>query len=273
MLKMNPADIFLNVYYYSKVLVHYTLVPCKTIHCNGENNYAKSYNYRCKKDISFLNFKIQKERFCMKKTRFLVLVLAVAVMLVGAAYAYWTQDLTINTTVNTGELEVIFQEPANVTEEDDYQINADCTPDGYSMEVTFNDVYPGVRNNFYFDMVNTGTLGAYVDDFSITAPSHLTDNKVIRIDYIGVKEDGDEFETYYEGKSIPLANALKKLNEGNGIFVEAGEENKVTVEMGIVFNPGATEKEMAEEKEYKFQVKAKVYQFNARPTTAPTTAE
>ena len=25
-------------------------------------------------------------------------------------------------------------------------------------------------------MVNTGTLGAYVDDFSITAPSHLTDN-------------------------------------------------------------------------------------------------
>ena len=209
---MNPADIFLNVYYYSKVLVHYTLVPCKTIHCNGENNYAKSYNYRCKKDISFLNFKIQKERFCMKKTRFLVLVLAVAVMLVGAAYAYWTQDLTINTTVNTGELEVIFQEPANVTGEDDYQINADCTPDGYSMEVTFNDIYPGVRNNFYFDMVNTGTLGAYVDDFSITAPSHLTNNKVIRINYIGVKEDGDEFETYYEA-IYPLANALKKLNE------------------------------------------------------------
>ena len=64
-----------------------------------------------------------------------------------------------------------------------------------------------------------------------------------------------------------------KTKRGQWYFVEAGEENKVTVEMGIVFNPGATEKEMAEEKEYKFQVKAKVYQFNARPTTAPTTAE
>ena len=49
-----------------------------------------------------------KERLVNEKTRFLVLSLAVAIMLMGAGYAYWTETLTISNTVTTGALELDF---------------------------------------------------------------------------------------------------------------------------------------------------------------------
>lgn len=208
----------------------------------------------------------------MKKTRFLVLVLAVAVMLVGAAYAYWSQDLAINTTVKTGELEVIFQEPADIVGEDDYQINADCTPGGYVMTVTFNDVYPGVRNNFYFDMVNMGTLKAYVDDFNIPGTSGVLNEILVH----SIKIDGNEISI--SDAPVKLRDALVYLNNGNGIGIEPlahgstdeekksteNRDNKVKVEMDLEFDKNATEADMAELATYGFQITSQVYQFNEK---------
>ena len=88
----------------------------------------------------------------MKKTKSLALVLVVAIMMMGAGYAYWTEDLTINTTVDTGILDVTFEEPANIDDENVDQPNADVSPDGHTMSVTFNDIYPGVSNTIYFDI-------------------------------------------------------------------------------------------------------------------------
>lgn len=44
----------------------------------------------------------------MKRTKFLALALVVAVMMMGAGYAYWSDTLTIENTVSTGKLDVDF---------------------------------------------------------------------------------------------------------------------------------------------------------------------
>ncbi len=40
----------------------------------------------------------------MKKTRMIAIALAVAVALMGAGYAVWTQNVVVKGTVNTGQL-------------------------------------------------------------------------------------------------------------------------------------------------------------------------
>lgn len=45
----------------------------------------------------------------MKKTRILALTLVVAIMMMGAGYAYWTDTLTISNSITTGTFDVDFQ--------------------------------------------------------------------------------------------------------------------------------------------------------------------
>ena len=44
----------------------------------------------------------------MRKPKFLALALVVAIMLMGAGYAQWTDVLTIENTVTTGDMNVEF---------------------------------------------------------------------------------------------------------------------------------------------------------------------
>lgn len=204
----------------------------------------------------------------MKKGRLLALTLVVAVMLVGAGYAYWSEVLTINTTVDTGELDVQFIEPANVEKESKYQPNADCTPskDGKSMKVTFKEVYPGLENDFEFTLTNVGTLGAYVDDFKIAGHNFSNANLIL---CNGITIDGDP--TNFEGGT--LANALKYLNnyaDTKGIFVDTTLDGTTytagsrLIKFDLEFSPKATEANFAENALYYLDISANVYQFNAK---------
>jgi len=80
----------------------------------------------------------------MKKSRFLVLALVLAVMLMGAGYAYWTDTLTINNTVSTGELNVRFA-GTNTTRGGDNQAG---------------EVEPGKSKAYWAAYVNHEGLGA-----------------------------------------------------------------------------------------------------------------
>ena len=211
----------------------------------------------------------------MKKSRLLVLTLVVAVMLVGAGYAYWSEALTINTTVDTGNLEVIFQEPANINGEAEppYQPNADCTPsdDGKSMTVTFKEAYPGLENDFEFTLKNVGTLGAYVDDFAITSPNLDTDLILCK----GIKLD--ETDISFNGT---LDQALTYLNTSDGILVDTTLEEPngdysyapgtKYVKLALQFSPDANNSNFVQDAlgnkaaNYSFTINANVYQFNGR---------
>lgn len=116
----------------------------------------------------------------MKKTRFLILALVVAVMLVGAGYAWWSESVQISSTVNTGYLDVDAQNPTAYTEflsgnllgkdiylpDNNYSKagiafvpSTDSQNDDDSVTVTFSDMYPGSKGTAKFDIINNSTMG------------------------------------------------------------------------------------------------------------------
>jgi hypothetical protein len=210
----------------------------------------------------------------MKKTKLLALTLVVAVMLVGAGYAYWSESLSIGTTVDTGDLEVIFQEPANVNGEElpPYQPNADCTPTngGKGMAVTFKEAYPGLENDFEFTLANIGTLGAYVDDFTIATDTNLNTDLIL---CKGIQIGNNVIP--YNGT---LEQALNYLSKGKGIFVDTtlvngdGNYSYTTgteyVKLSLQFSPSANNENFIQDVNgnkdlnYYFTINANVHQFN-----------
>ena len=100
----------------------------------------------------------------MKKVGLLILALVIALGALGAGYAYWTQNLYVNTTVNTGKLEATIN---------DVVVQAP-NPDPYGAEVTTsivgidtlnivaNNVYPGFSKIINFQIKNTGTIPLYI---------------------------------------------------------------------------------------------------------------
>jgi len=106
----------------------------------------------------------------MKKTKVIALVLVAAVMLMGAGYAYWSQDLNINTTVDTGDLKLEFKELLlsnligdhggydNSTKKDYIDVDIDVDP--YNIAFDVHNIYPGAGGYLNFRIANTGTVPA-----------------------------------------------------------------------------------------------------------------
>lgn len=206
----------------------------------------------------------------MKKTKLLALTLVVALMMMGAGYAYWTEALTIKTTVDTGDLNVVFNEPANVLNESIYQPNADCSvyEGGKGMSINFLEVYPGLKNTIEFTLENHGTLGAYVDEFRFAPNSDRA--TYAKLDQILVNSVTVGNAT--TGFSGTLKDALDYLSTGNGIFVDTTLDKgsnvytpgSVKVTLELEFNPDADSVTLPENNLFGIDILATVYQFNAR---------
>lgn len=121
----------------------------------------------------------------MRKYKFIALALVLAVMLMGAGYAYWTETLTVSGTVTTGDMNVVFA-PANIAGIYDGVVNVgdilrdlweafngedfnseqaqDMTvslePSDDYKKLTFNitNMYPGTGGWVSFSIVNEGTV-------------------------------------------------------------------------------------------------------------------
>lgn len=120
----------------------------------------------------------------MKKTKLLAVVLVVSIILMGAGYAYWQQDLKINATVDTGYLNVQFAPSSHVIGDVDGKIqlpkdlwkaitnptdfdgseymdvSVNGSEDNHDVEFTFSEIYPGAGGYVSFKIVNTGTVPA-----------------------------------------------------------------------------------------------------------------
>ncbi|NCB51544.1 MAG: hypothetical protein EOM54_06655 [Clostridia bacterium] len=121
----------------------------------------------------------------MKRVKFLALVLVVAVMLVGTAYALWNQNITLTTTAAMGEMDVEVVCDAHVYPlsvmpglpfglPEDYMnpITGSVSSDRQSISVTVGDLYPGAEYGLNFTIKNTGDVPFCLSDVVITC----TDN-------------------------------------------------------------------------------------------------
>ncbi|MGI6227143.1 MAG: hypothetical protein ACOYJ1_12905 [Peptococcales bacterium] len=103
----------------------------------------------------------------MKKSRFLVLALAVAVMLMGAGYAAWTDQLNINTEVKTGHLDVHFVDRGEevelslapyVTGDVSYAQDGTGDNDWDIANIKLENMYPGAKATVMLKMQNNSTI-------------------------------------------------------------------------------------------------------------------
>lgn len=127
------------------------------------------------------------------KKKLLALTMASAVMLMGAGYAAWTDNLQVNSTVKTGELNVEFQGPheygqdeywasprmfylhkdaqvgewnwASATANDLFTADVDYAPK--TMTFTFENMYPGTRAAGKYTIENTGTIPAVINNVTV----------------------------------------------------------------------------------------------------------
>jgi predicted ribosomally synthesized peptide with SipW-like signal peptide len=92
----------------------------------------------------------------MKKIGFIVLAVILALGLIGAAYAAWSQIINVNGTVSTGNIQPLF-ENADVTGTYNgvaYSVTGNGTT---ALTLTLNYAYPGWTGTFDFDIENGGT--------------------------------------------------------------------------------------------------------------------
>lgn len=145
----------------------------------------------------------------MKKTRIIAIALAVAVALMGAGYARWTQNITVNGTVNTGDLVVtidktnipdslvckywegnrwvrLVDDPNDMDDSDGevskakYSLDTDfvdisVATDKKSVSLTYNKFFPGLQAYEFYEITNSGTVPVKIEDidFTDTVPTEL----------------------------------------------------------------------------------------------------
>ncbi|MGL4344448.1 MAG: hypothetical protein ACRCTE_04555 [Cellulosilyticaceae bacterium] len=96
----------------------------------------------------------------MKKTKFMVGALVLSMGLLGTGYAYWTDALTVGTTVSTGKFDVtfdkgvLFGEGALASE----HASSKITVDAEKIDLEMANIYPGAEAKFNYTMTNNSTI-------------------------------------------------------------------------------------------------------------------
>lgn len=102
----------------------------------------------------------------MKKTKLIALTMVVAIMMIGAGYAAWTDTLDINTTVNTGRLDLHFVDEETfvldreVTGQVSYEQDENDVDDNNwdIANVTLSNLYPGAKATVTLKIQNNSTI-------------------------------------------------------------------------------------------------------------------
>jgi len=119
----------------------------------------------------------------MKRTRIICLIIVFMFMIMGVGYAYWSEIITVNGTVSTGELLVEFQGYDDYIDvprpyiiyngRSKYYDNSRVAPftledNNHKLVANFIDVFPGMFYSIPFKAVNNGTMPAVFNRATIT---------------------------------------------------------------------------------------------------------
>lgn len=105
----------------------------------------------------------------------LAILLIVALSAISVGYAYWTETLYINGTVQAGELDVAFAANPSATDNESVaNCSASVSSDGNTLEITISNAYPGYECTVDFAVENVGTIPVDLKGVSTpTAPAEL----------------------------------------------------------------------------------------------------
>lgn len=188
----------------------------------------------------------------MKKGKFLALALVVAIMMMGAGYAYWTEDLRVENTITTGELDFEFQYE-HIASQDEYMGDSEASVkttslQGETLEVVLEEMYPGAEATVKFDVANTGTMAAMLKNFNFD---------IVDKGYVGevilkkVVVDDTTFNS-----NVPI----DEIPNVNNIDFDLPKDGRCVVEMTFGIDEGANNS--LENETIKFNINADVLQHN-----------
>jgi len=188
----------------------------------------------------------------MKKTKFIAIVLAIAVMLMGAGYAAWSEQLFVTTTVRTGNFDMKIVEARLRTGDNDAQNYAHTPPwsqfdwthsgdvtiadNGNSAIVEFLDLYPGGCVQLDLKMQNLGTIPARLKSVNvefISGNEELFSNLLASVSYkADVNGDGykgwnDSVDKSAHIKNLAFDNMVTQLEEA---LIESLNSKNVVIE-------------------------------------------
>ena len=181
----------------------------------------------------------------MKKFKMLALALSSAVMIAGAGYAAWTDQLDVTTTVDTGKLNVQFVGPENPGGNNYYAsprmfyldknapgaqpawnsavaddlLKSKVTYGAKKMTFTFSNMYPGTRGAGLYVMENNGTIPAVIQKVNVETATldagangaEVLDAMTVTHSWLKIKRGSETVASTYIA-SIPLAELEGKLN-------------------------------------------------------------
>lgn len=188
----------------------------------------------------------------MKKTRFLVLALIIALALAGAGYAWWTDRLEHNVSISTGELNVEFTNQAHARKEvtfmseevkelglEDNFVVGKIDRTKKTVSFTFDGAYPGTEMSTHMTAVNKGTIPAYFQRVNTDLKAYNANNEPIDIEssklanamevtylyYIKKQDDAPKDARVKRNGSCSLLELPEALSEAlEGEYLKPGEE-------------------------------------------------
>lgn len=121
----------------------------------------------------------------MNKTKLITLSLVIALVLMGTAFAWWTQSTTISNKITTGDLDVEIKKIKDAeiffTKNNKSILNllsiydhygAEVTkfqfPDKHTLDVEVQNMFPGSYTSYYFEVNNTGTVPIKISNVVLT---------------------------------------------------------------------------------------------------------
>ncbi|MCH4890303.1 hypothetical protein EZV73_22160 [Acidaminobacter sp. JC074] len=119
----------------------------------------------------------------MKKSRFLIGILVLAVMLMGAGYAAWSQSFTVQATVDSGQMSFdLTAIQAESPEDTGNYIEESCGIETIgnveTVVASIENLYPLQYTTFGWTVTNTGSMGIMVDP-DMFLPSNVTPHLII----------------------------------------------------------------------------------------------
>jgi len=108
----------------------------------------------------------------MKKSKFVIGVLVLAIMLMGAGYAAWSEQFTVTATVNAGEFDYTLAKENMTPATHLYMtptFDVDNTADSKSVTIGLGNLYPDQDVVYQFSITNNGTMGIIptISDYSL----------------------------------------------------------------------------------------------------------
>ncbi|MGF3105780.1 SipW-dependent-type signal peptide-containing protein [Rossellomorea sp. DUT-2] len=169
----------------------------------------------------------------MKGTKLIAGALVSGMMLTGAGYAYWTDQVTVANTVSTGEFEVGFVNeggyPKIFGHTNEAYLTKSITHDPTITSVTVGNMYPGSYVRYETKIKNNGSIPAVFDVATVNFDSSTTEGlkSKMKAEFSFAKYDKNGDRIRGVGTTtgyFSLDQLQSKLNEKlSGVRLEPGE--------------------------------------------------